>query len=569
MDGNQIQKMLDRLNEDDLSDDDSVADPNFEVDSDIEDESDFEVDIYDASADVDSSGDDEESPAEEIDEFHEVQRIEEDDPPFSAETPIEWINVSEFVPRFTPSSMRACTIMSELSRNSSPLEIFSKLFPQSLIIHITHCTNKRLEALARKKKKEIKPTNIHEMKSLLGCILVMCYNVLPHMNCYWSTKQSMGNALLKKTISRDRFKLLISKLYFAEPEKPAGASKLYYIEDVISCLKLTFQKARQDSPYQSIDESMTKFKRRSARKHYLPLKPVKRGIKVWIRCDALTGYTYDWNIYGGKENTVQQGTLGERVVRKLCDSITEKDVTVAFDRFFTSVHLMDTLPFAAVGTCIKNRKNLPDMQAVLARGEAEFSGNNHGTIAARWIDTKEVLVLSNCHDARMTEVKKKQKDGTTKQYRCPDSIAFYRKIMSGVGVADQMPGVYNFNRKSLKWWKKVFYRCILFASVNAWIIYKELRHHPQKPFLDFIVDLSEDLIEAGQKSNPIKRSLKQGRRSKRAMSMTGVGLHMPVEGKTRRRCKGCADKGQEKRTKVMCNQCQLPYCMKCFEFCHN
>ena len=63
---------------------------------------------------------------------------------------------------------------------------------------------------------------------------------------------------------------------------------------------------------------MTKFKSRSTLKQYLPMKPVKRGIKLWMRCDALTGYTYDMNVYAGKEgspNPVE--TFGKRVVGAL------------------------------------------------------------------------------------------------------------------------------------------------------------------------------------------------------------------------------------------------------------
>ena len=63
---------------------------------------------------------------------------------------------------------------------------------------------------------------------------------------------------------------------------------------------------------------MTKFKGRCSFRQYLPMKPVKRGVKVWMRCDAQTGYTYDMNIYAGKESNPTEGAnLGERVVKKL------------------------------------------------------------------------------------------------------------------------------------------------------------------------------------------------------------------------------------------------------------
>ncbi|XP_018785568.1 PREDICTED: piggyBac transposable element-derived protein 4-like [Bactrocera latifrons] len=182
-------------------------------------------------------------------------------------------------------------------------------------------------------------TDIGEIKIVLGCMIIMSYNRLPSIRHYWSKHYSIGNDAIKSAITRDRFQLLSSKMYFASPEKPEGASKLHYIEDMLAYLKSRFLSSRMESAYQSIDESMTKFKGRFSMKQYLPLKPTKRGIKMWLRCDALTGYTYDFNIYCGKEEGVVEGTLGERVVNKLAATIQETDVTLCFDRFFTSLKI--------------------------------------------------------------------------------------------------------------------------------------------------------------------------------------------------------------------------------------
>lgn len=74
---------------------------------------------------------------------------------------------------------------------------------------------------------------------------------------------------------------------------------------------------RLDSLCQSDDESMAKFKVRFTLKQYLPLKPIKRGIKIWQICDRLTGYAYDLNIYCGRKTEQYVGTFVERVVNKL------------------------------------------------------------------------------------------------------------------------------------------------------------------------------------------------------------------------------------------------------------
>lgn len=243
-------------------------------------------------------------------------------------------------------------------------------------------------------------TDPFEIMIIIGCYFIMSYNKVPAMHHYWSTHSSLGNSMIKKAISRNRFQLISSKMYFNTPQKPEDASKTYYIDEVLACLKQTFIRARSESPYQSIDEAMAKFKGRSCLKQYLPLKPIKRGIKLWVRCDSKTGYTYNINIYSGKdEQRVKDTTLGEHVVLQLTNSIRETDISLCFDRFFTTSKLINELPFAAVGTVMGNRKNIPKFEIGKKRdrGDAQFFVNKHGSCAVSWKDTKDVTLLSNCH----------------------------------------------------------------------------------------------------------------------------------------------------------------------------
>ena len=65
------------------------------------------------------------------------------------------------------------------------------------------------------------------------------------------------------------------KLYLNYPEKLGDATKLYYIEELVNCMKQTFSSAMSESSHHSIHESMFKFKGRSVLKHDLSLKPIK------------------------------------------------------------------------------------------------------------------------------------------------------------------------------------------------------------------------------------------------------------------------------------------------------
>lgn len=45
-------------------------------------------------------------------------------------------------------------------------------------------------------------------------------------------------------------------------------------------------------------------------KQYLPKKPVKRGFKVWVRADAVTGYVCEFQVYTGKTDGQPELGLG-------------------------------------------------------------------------------------------------------------------------------------------------------------------------------------------------------------------------------------------------------------------
>lgn len=235
----------------------------------------------------------------------------------------------------------------------------------------------RLDIFGTVKKRQIVGTDYHEIIKIIGCLLVMAYNRLPYFSMYFSRNKSLGNDLIKSAFSRDRysdkhynlslqkltkifrFLLLWSKLYFNNPVKPANASKTYYMDEFMNFLKFTFTRARSELSFQSIDETMVKCKGRTSMKQHITKKPIRDGVKCWHRCDTKTGYSYVFNVYQGREESFSEGTLGERVVKKLCATIRSPHVAIFMDRFFTSVELMKTLPFACVGTVMPNLKNVP------------------------------------------------------------------------------------------------------------------------------------------------------------------------------------------------------------------
>lgn len=135
--------------------------------------------------------------------------------------------------------------------------------------------------------------------------------------------------------------------------------------------------------------------------------------------------------------------------------------------------------------------------------------------------------------------------------------------MGGMYLADQKVSIYDLVRKSAKWWWKVFYKLLMSAIVNFWIIYSDVQNK-QIPLLNFIIPLAEQLIELGQSGTKIKKYLSGRSDSKRRQNITNVGDHLLGQTATRRRRYRHSQSKREVHTKTISVACDIPLCKNCF-----
>lgn len=127
-----------------------------------------------------------------------------------------------------------------------------------------------------------------------------------------------------------------------------ATTDFFKIRPFIEHLKNQFSQGFFPSRYLSIDERMIGFKGRSCLKQYLPLKPIKRGFKVWAICCSVTEYLVCLNVYEGKNNLPHNNrekddTLGSIVVLELCKGFESLGYCIFFDRFFSTIPLLKKL----------------------------------------------------------------------------------------------------------------------------------------------------------------------------------------------------------------------------------
>lgn len=76
-------------------------------------------------------------------------------------------------------------------------------------------------------------------------------------------------------------------------------------------------------------------------REYLPAKPTKYRIKVWMRADSENGYCNEFDIYTGITEDNQNSELGltSRVVVNLTRRLENTNHIVNIDNYFTSFDL--------------------------------------------------------------------------------------------------------------------------------------------------------------------------------------------------------------------------------------
>ena len=467
--------------------------------------------------------------------------------------------------------------------SAKPLDFFSLLFDDRNLDHILAETN-----LYARQKYATKPrllaawNNVTsaERKAFFCICIIMGIDHLPSTSLYWSTNSFLGNPGIQRVISRNRFQQISQMLHFndssREPKQGAeNFDRLYKIRPMLSQLNRKFQEIYSPSQNISVDEGMIAFKGRLSFRQYMPAKPTKYGIKVWMAADSANRYVLNYEVYLGKEPGRQrQHGLGYDVVMTMTEPFWNLNHHVFFDNFFSSPKLLQDLldrKTYACSTVRLNRKGLPACsKKKLKTGEIVCSRKNH-IVFTKWHDKRDVSVLStNCnpqspHILVQRTNKKKEKFVIYK----PRVIQLYSEHMGGVDLADQLRSYYAFTRSSTHWYKYIFWYLFDVSVCNSFLLSNMCVTRGAKPKsqLDFRSELAAQLIGnfCGRKRS-ITLPAPQGREN--ADEFMGHFIENIVGRK--KQCVECKQAGRKTpkgypiETRSRCRQCQLPMCRGCF-----
>ena len=414
-------------------------------------------------------------------------------------------------------------------------------------------------------------TNEEELGLFLGMLIAMGIHQLPSLEDYWSTDPLLGVPGITAGMSYKRFRAIRSSLHIndnttAVGRDQPGFDRLHKVRPLLKIVNQNCLPTYNPSQNCSIDEAMVAFKGRSSLKQYIPLKPTKRGFKVWTLCDSANGYISNFQVYTGAQGSSPEYGLGGQVVKTLAQPFLDKNYNLFFDNYFSSVELLSFLSshntYCVATTQTKRKQwpkdlNVKELKDTMSRGKCHSvivqTSNGTDVQCLLWMDKKCVPFVNTLTDpSSSATVVRKNKDGTRVDVDCPMAVKLYNKFMGGVDLADQRHKTYTTSRKSIKWWMPIFHYLVDISLVNGYILYKDNNPNQTKKLTqkEFHLEVAKELLS--QHSSRKRSSLPT---TDAPPSSRYCEKHFPSRGIAECQCKICRKNGRRKRTIFCCKSC--------------
>lgn len=406
-------------------------------------------------------------------------------------------------PRFRPERVPGPQL--NRTANYTPLELFQLFFSTTVIDTLVKHTNANGKKKQQAQQKHWHTVTREDMYSFLSLVLYMGMVPLKAMTDFWKGSKLYRLPFPSSVMPSNRFLAISRSLHINDPavetandlkKGTPGYDKLCRIkplyEQILAACYTFFH------PYQhiSVDERMVATKARIGLKRYVRNKPTKWGIKLFVLADSSCGYTLNFFVDAGKDpEPTGKGRSYDIVMRILNVPFLGKGYKLYVDNFYTSPALFRDLLSRKIWACGTLRPNMAgypkkkgnDMTDKTPRGTIRWIRQGE-LLFVKWLDARQVNMCSTMHkaysnDITMRKVKNAKGEWTVKRVPIPGCIKDYNQHMGGVDLSDALISYYNVLHKTLKWYKTLFYHFVDIATVNAFILHKEMCKLQDRPEL--------------------------------------------------------------------------------------
>lgn len=296
---------------------------------------------------------------------------------------------------------------SEVKQLKTPMEIFTYFFTDEIVQMIADETNRAAHVENINTKFNV---SIEDIYKYIGILIYMSLYRHPNLESYWSTQHAFSQ--IQSKMSSKVFMTIKKYLSFQDESHrkkkgEQGYDPLFRIRGLSNKLNERFDSIPKTARL-CVDEQMCSTKVKHHLRQYMPNKPHKWGIKLFVLCDSF-GYAYKFEIYNGAgDNKILEGQpdLGAtaNVVIRLSQSIPDfQHHIIYFDNFYTSIPLLVYLRARGIyslGTVRVNRLpncKLPSDNEIKSKERGysiEYTATAYGVPlnCVLWKDNKLIII---------------------------------------------------------------------------------------------------------------------------------------------------------------------------------
>lgn len=478
----------------------------------------------------------------------------------------------------------------DLNENVSILELFELFFTQEFARKVSAETNKyyvfATEKLGLSRNSRLTKwtdTNYEEIYLYIAVTLLISRNSKLRVSDCWSNDPLLNTPIFHKVMSRDRYLLLSRMLHFCDNRKQNKNDRLFKIRMVTEHFTSISQQLLVPFENLCIDESLVLFKGRLAFKQYIKSKRHRFGIKLFILMDTEADYILDTIIYTGSTTEYQKTDpklgISGAIVMSLMKPYLEKGHKLYTDNWYTSPFLAEALHISKTnlcGTVRSHRKQMPKIEKKLKKGDTA-SLSTDKILVTKWMDRREVTMLTTFHEDKLVATGKTDYM-TGESKKKPECVKYYNVNMGAIDKVDMLLSSVECLRKSMKWYKKIFFHYIDLMIVNAYSLYK-IKTGENISLAEFQLTLIRELLE--KYCRDAYKPSKKGRPSKGDNPLRLTGRHfldvipsVPGGKKASQRichvCKHTEMRPKKRRdSRYYCQDCNVGLCITpCFQQYH-
>lgn len=280
---------------------------------------------------------------------------------------LEWNIDGVFNPTVHPFTDDRQGIQSTLDLNtlSSSIEIFKIFCDENFMEMICAATNiyaknkadvmKKSNKL-KKKSRILQFTSVNSDELYLFHALIILMGIIkkPSLSMYWTTDPTLETPFYSKCMHYDRFRMILSCLHF-EISEDNDPDVLHKIRPIVDYLIEKFQMTYRPGENIAIDESLLKWRGRLKFKQFNKNKRSRFGVKLYETCESNSGYSYNIQIYAGKDGddsyVDKRIGISGKVVKQLIGDLNRQGRTLFIDNWYSSPMLFLQLHNEKTNVC--------------------------------------------------------------------------------------------------------------------------------------------------------------------------------------------------------------------------